>query len=181
MNYENEIWKPVEGLEDFYEVSNMGRWKILQREIKAGYGKTRVIKEKITCGIKRGRYLKVSINTTGESKDIDLHIMVARAFIPNPENKPTVNHKKGIKTDNRASELEWATQSEQLFHSYEFKLRSANGEKNGRAKLTETQVVQIRNLFKTGQYTKTKLSKEFMVGLTTIRMIINKKNWKHVA
>lgn len=62
-------------------------------------------------------YHRVTFSYNGKRKSYSVHRLVATAFIPNPENKPTVNHKNGIKTDNSIENLEWATQSEQKRHS----------------------------------------------------------------
>jgi len=90
-----------------YDVSSMGN----VRNSKTG----RILKN-----YDDGRgYLRVKIH----KRCVRVHILVAKAFIPNPENKPEVNHKKGKKYDIRASQLEWVTPSENVKHAWENGLR----------------------------------------------------------
>ena len=104
-----EIWKPVVGYEGLYEVSNLGRVKSLPRKDSKG-------------GIKSQRetiwgYLLCQLWKDGKGKNHSVHRLVAEAFIPNPEVKQTVNHIDCNKHNNRADNLEWATQSENVRHS----------------------------------------------------------------
>ena len=99
----NEQWKPVPGYEGRYEVSDMGQIRNLNYY---GRGKTSVLH--LTA---KERYLKVTlVDEDGLTKTFWVHQLVARAFLPEPEEGQTqVNHINGIKTDNRASNIEWAT------------------------------------------------------------------------
>lgn len=99
----SEIWKSVT-LKEFskvYEVSSLGR----VRNIVTG----RILKPKVS----RVGYERVTLCNKGYKKNISIHRLVALAFIPNTENKPTVNHKNEVKSDNRVENLEWATNLEQ--------------------------------------------------------------------
>ncbi len=112
-----EGWMPIAGYEGIYEVSTFGRIKAL------GYGKgPSRLKIKSQCFNGDG-YLIVCFYKNGIKKMPKVHIMVAKCFIPNPKNKPEVNHKKGIKTDNRSHQLEWNTRNENMQHSYDAGLR----------------------------------------------------------
>lgn len=97
---EQEIWKPVDGFEDLYEVSNLGRVKSLNYHLT---GKERIIKP---FKNKKG-YLRVNLFRNGKQKKFLVHRLVATAFIPNPNNLPQVNHRDEVKTNNFVENLEF--------------------------------------------------------------------------
>ena len=104
METKTEIWKPIEGLEGKYEVSNLGRVRSIDRISSNGHklkGRIRQI-QKMSNG-----YLHITLNCDGKCHNAYLHILVARAFVPNPNHYKEVNHKNEDKTDNRADNLEW--------------------------------------------------------------------------
>lgn len=111
-----ETWVSIKGYEGYYEVSNMGRVKSVERLVNGAGGKRKRM-GKICKQFWRDRYLSVGLSKNGKVSFFNVHRIVGIHFVPNPENKPTVNHKKGIREDNRASELEWNTHSEQLLHA----------------------------------------------------------------
>lgn len=115
---ETEIWKDIEGWEGFYEVSNLGRVKSCARVVPTISGHQSVKERILLQDVPKG-YRRVTLSAGNITERHMVHILVATAFIPNPENKPCVNHKFGNKEDNRASQLEWATYSENERHSYE--------------------------------------------------------------
>ena len=103
-----EIWKDIKGYEGLYQVSSEGRVKSLERDIICKNGVKRHVKEQILKGsICRG-YLRVKL----EDRLVYVHRVVAEAFIHNSENKPEVNHKDEVKTNNCVENLEWMTRKE---------------------------------------------------------------------
>ena len=106
-----EIWKAIKDYEGKYEVSNLGRVKSLERTSRLN----RKIKERILAPREHtGGYLRVQLSR----KDFYIHRLVAETFIPNPENKPMVNHKDGNKHNNCVDNLELVTHSENEKHAY---------------------------------------------------------------
>ena len=102
-----ETWKAIAGYEGLYEISDQGRVKSLK------YGKEKILKPgKNTCG-----YLQVNLCKDGHAKQTSIHRLVAEAFIQNPNNLETINHKDEMKTNNAASNLEWMTRGDNIIYS----------------------------------------------------------------
>ena len=109
----NEEWRDVKGYEGLYQVSSEGRVKSLERKIPHWRGGERTVKERILKPSDDCRgYLRVDLRDGSKQKHFKVHRLVCEAFHENPDNKPQVNHINEIKTDNRASNLEWATARE---------------------------------------------------------------------
>jgi hypothetical protein len=114
-----EKWMDLPEWEGYYQVSDLGRIKSLRRTKKHTWGGEQVVKERIKAQkFNKDGYLMVELCKDKKSYTRYVHRLVAQVFILNPENKRTVNHKKGVITDNRAVELEWATYSENHKHAY---------------------------------------------------------------
>jgi hypothetical protein len=111
----NEIWTDVIGFEKFYQISNFGRLMSYPKQYKHYIRNGQIIEPSIT----RYGYLEVSLYVNKERKRFLFHRLIANQFIPNPLNKPFINHINGIKTDNRIENLEWCTPRENVVHAYE--------------------------------------------------------------
>jgi len=118
---EGEVWKPVVGYEGYYEVSNLGRVKSLSKTWFTGKdGCVKKYKpDTILVNTISSQYFKVLLQKNKTRKNKLVHRLVAEAFIQNLENKPCVNHKNGIKTDNRAENLEWVTYRDNIINALE--------------------------------------------------------------
>ena len=119
---EKEIWVDIEGYEGYYQVSNMGRVRSVERTVWDNRGYYKTVHEKILRTRKNGYgYVLITLNQAGKSKTYTVHRLVASAFLDNSDNLPEVNHKDEDKQNNCADNLEYCS-------------RSYNNTYNGRAK-----------------------------------------------
>lgn len=127
------MWRQIEGYEGYYEVSDDGMVRSVDRFITDSTGKTRFLRgAMMKLSESRGRnntegYLVVNLHKNHRSNVIPVHILVANAFIPNTQNKPTVNHKDGNKHNNVVSNLEWSSYAENNTHAIITGLRKPRG------------------------------------------------------
>jgi hypothetical protein len=159
----------IQGFEN-YEVNELGEIWSLPKKTRNG---VRIVKA--TKYPKTG-YMYVDLCKDGKVKKFTVHRLVALNLIPNPENKPQVNHINGNKTDNRVENLEWCTRSENQKHSIQIGLRTTKGEKNSQSKLNEQDVLYIRNSKEKGSI----LAKKFNISHPTICDIRKYRSWTHV-
>lgn len=127
---------------------------------------------------------KFSRRINGKTKYIErsVHRLVALAFIPNPLNLPEVNHKDGNKENNSVDNLEWVTHVENVKHAWDTGLatkESHRGTKNGRHKLEENDIQNIRNLVSSG-YTRYSVAKLYNIGWTTVDHVVKGHTWTHI-
>lgn len=131
----HEEWCDVRDYEGLYQVSNLGRVKSFKR------GKVKILHGNISD---KG-YYNVDLFKGSSHKRYGVHVLVAQAFIPNPSNKPKVNHLSGKKNDNRVTEIDWSTHSENIQHAFDIGLnKKFIGEKSHRAKLSNSEAAEIR-------------------------------------
>ena len=131
-----EIFKDIKGFEGLYQISNFGNVKSLKRNI-------------ILKPSSNGKgYLHIILYKNCKSKVGRIHRLVAQAFIPNPENKPQINHIDGNKSNNNVNNLEWVTNSENQKHAFALGLQTNIANNNPRTRKINQYDLQ-GNLIKT--------------------------------
>ena len=154
-------YKPIPGF-DNYVISELGAVFNTKRQ-------------KFKAHRKSDRYLNITLYQDGKAKIFNVHRLVAKVFIPNPEGKLEVNHIDGDTFNNHVSNLEWCTRKENAIHSTQI-LKKNRGEDNAFTKLKEADVLQIKKLLSLG-YTQTAISKLYNVTNHAIHRIAHGYNW----
>lgn len=164
-----EIWRNITGYEGLYQISTLGRVKSFHNDGE------RILKLQISSG-----YYRVNLNKNGSNKNFRVHILVAKAFIPNPENKPVVNHKDLNTMNCRVDNLEWSTYSENTKHAWDNgATTSQRGVHNSQAKLTEEAVKYIRQ--NPDKMTLKQLAEKFHMGTSSIHRAQLHQTYKDIT
>ena len=144
----SEIWRDIDGYEGRYQISSLGRVKTVERHKSDGRRQPEAIRK--TQVDHRG-YEFVLLYNGERMKRHSVHVLVARAFIDNPENKPHVNHIDGDKLNNVLENLEWATPSENQRHALRMGLaKPKRGDANKQTKVSDADIRRIREMRKAG-------------------------------
>lgn len=174
-----EIWKPIVDEIDFseaYEVSSIGRVRSKQRARQFG-NRVFIVPEKLLKEIitEKGYInVRLSLKSKGYLKRVSR--LVATAFIPNPESKKEVNHIDGNKENNKASNLEWTTHSENIRHAFDTGLiKKRSGEKNPASKLTKLEVDNIIEM--KGKRSVSDIASVYNVSKNSIYNIYKGNSW----
>lgn len=164
-----ENWLPVVGYEGIYSVSDSGNIMAMNY---ANTGMLRLLTPTKTSG----NYWRVSLTKGGEQKTVYVHRIVMAAFVgPRPVGMQ-INHRNADKKDNRLSNLEYCTASENKRHASQLGL-CAHGERNGSAKLTAAQVLSIREEVTNGYRNGAEVARKYGVCKSTVNRILRGKNW----
>ena len=167
-----EIWKLILSLDGIYEASNLGR-------IKSNNFYNKKVPKILSLVNNGNGYLYFTISINNKRRNVYVHRAVCEAFNPTIDGMNIVNHKNGLKNDNRVENLEWNTYSENTLHAFKHGLmKNANGENQHLSKLKEKDVLDIRKNEYNLSYRK--LAIKYNVSTYAIYSVLKNKTWKHI-
>lgn len=162
-----EYWKDVSKYKNILEVSNRGH-------VRYKYKNTNISENFVPK-----RYSRIRATLNGKRTTLEIHRLVALAFVKNPFKKPHVNHIDGNKQNNKSSNLEWVTPKENTYHGIKNGLIRVVGEDNPSSILKEKQIPIIKSLYLSGVSSEN-IGNMFKVHRRTISDVVNNKTWKHI-
>lgn len=160
-----------------YEINRNGDVRSVARKDSMGRNQGGFILKNVvgTTG-----YYRVALRINKKQVPYSVHRLLAQAFIPNPDNKPCINHINSNRLDNSLDNLEWVTYSENNSHAHKLGGQSKYyGEKHHRSKLNWDKVNEIRNKYKNGLSSVVQMSKDYSICLYAIRSLLKNKTWKN--
>lgn len=171
----NEKWLDIPGYEGVYQVSNIGRIK----RVSAHHGRTRPNKILRPADDGKG-YLRAVLCNNGVTRTVQVHRMVAAAFLGPCAPGRHVHHKDYNPSNNRAVNLEYVTPAQNIDHSRE-RINAAipRGERHRSTPLSAGDVRRIRELYSTGKYTQSAIAKRYGISFQSIGAIVRRETWKH--
>jgi hypothetical protein len=174
-------WKPIKGYEGYYEVSNDGLVRSLDRYVAGRLpGVKRFAKGKELTSVPDGYgYPFICLNKKSRKKYKKIHQLVAETFIGKEKGKQ-VNHKDGDPSNNCVENLEYVTPKENTWHGITELGHRRDGEYHWHSKVTNEEVKRMRKMYKTGDYTQSDLSDIFGIHRGQISKILNHKSWKNI-
>jgi hypothetical protein len=176
-----EIWKSIPDYEDTYKISSFGRVKSLSRVVKQedrGTWCKRILKQKLLKPeVTWNNRIRVTLVKDKQKKRFSVHRLVGLVFVPNPMNKPHINHKDGNPQNNHYTNIEWCTPSKNEQHAINNGLRAV-GADHVNSNLSWDDVKKIRKKYIPHKYSTCTLAKEFGVRQSTIWRIVNNKTYK---
>lgn len=172
---EGEKWRHAKGFSDRYYVSNMGR--IFTTSAHGKKDNPAIMRPARSFDKRRNNW--EYYKTIMDGRTIIVHRVVAATWIPNPGNKPFINHINGDKADNRVENLEWCTTSENILHAYRTGLeKKALGQKHHASKMTDEQVRQFKwEWAHDRKLSRKQYAEKLGVTEATIKDIIRGRSW----
>lgn len=181
MTENSKVWKNVKGFEGFYQVSNEGDVRSLDRLIDGGgtQNKRKLKGVLLKGGVSNSGYVKFTLTNSGKMKYYSGHRLVALNFIPNPNNYEQVNHIDGDKLNNNVNNLEWCDSFYNMKHAEDLGLVNNKGTNSPNNKYSEAQIIEVKKLLQEG-YSSVKIARMTGVNRTTVYRVRTKKQWKHL-
>ena len=172
-----EIWKDIEEYEGYYKISSLGRVRSLLRKNSCNQFKYESILK-----LKKDKYgyLRCTLCVNNKRKYTTVHRLVVKAFICNTYHKSQVNHKNGIKVDNRLENLEWCTAKENKKHLINILGKNNKGENHNLAKLSARDIINIRLLLKIGVSRQKEIAALYNIDTSQVSSIKCRKTWRHI-
>lgn len=177
-------WKDIDGYNGLYQVNRLGIVRSLDRYINFERKNDGMITRKLTGKVlKPGTiegYEYVNLTKNGIRKTYPIHRLVAKAFIPNPLAKPSVNHIDNNRTNNNVKNIEWCTPMENSAHAKkQNRCWSPRGDNHARTRIKEKEIPVIRKMIQDG-FKITEIAKLYKVSQPTISDIKSGKTYSHV-